>query len=79
MTDTAVQRITDPARGAWEFALNAGMERDGIGQRVCLHADRTVRFEDTARVIECDYCPAVARVAEPVLRAELPAWYWRAS
>ena len=37
---TTVQRIVDRALGTQEFALNAGMERDGLMHRVCLHADR---------------------------------------
>lgn len=69
--------IADPERGAQEAFINAGLERDGIGQRVCLHADRTVQDFNGRLVIECDYCPAVL-VVGPGLRAELPAWYWRA-
>lgn len=70
-----VQHIADPARGAQESAINAGLERDGIGQRICLHADRTVQDLKGGLVIECDYCPAV-RTVGPGLRTELPAWYW---
>jgi len=70
-----VQHIADPARGTYEFLLNSGMERDGIGQRICLHADQTLRWENDTYVTECDYCPATAWNALG-LRVELPAWYW---
>lgn len=73
-----VQHIADPARGAQETAINAGLERDGIGQRICLHADRTLRrgeSTDWDLVIECDYCPT-ARPATIGAMTELPAWYW---
>ena len=76
MTPTE-QHIADPERGAQEYAINAGLERDGIGQRICLHPDRTVRHEEDGMTVECDYCPTVRRVG-PGLRTELPAWYWEA-
>lgn len=70
-----VQHIANPFRGTQEFLINAGLERDGISQRICLHADRTIRILDDESVIECDYCPTM-RAVGPGLRTELPAWYW---
>lgn len=72
-----VQHIVDRALGEQEFALNAGMERDGLKHRVCLHADRTAGWDDAlaANILECDYCPAVAFVS-PGVALHLPAWYW---
>lgn len=74
MTST---RITDRAAGAQEWAINTGLDRDGIGQRICLHADRTVHREDDGSFrLECDYCPALARWITGATDARLPAWYW---
>ncbi|QDN64413.1 hypothetical protein [Streptomyces sp. S1D4-14] len=70
------QHIADPSRGAAESEINAGMERDGLGFRVCMHPDRTIRVCEEGLVIECDYCPA-ARTVDPGLRTELPTWLWR--
>ena len=72
-----VQHIAHPELGAMEADINAGLERDGIGQRICLHADQTLRRGESAdMVIECDYCPT-AGPARPGAVTELPAWYWR--
>lgn len=70
-----VQHIADPERGAQETLINAGLERDGVSQRICLHADRTVQDVGGGQVIECDYCPA-ARAAGRGMLVELPPWYW---
>ncbi len=73
-----VQHIADPARGAQEAAINAGLARDGVGQRICLHADQTLRqgeSTDWDLVLECDYCPS-AGLAILGAMTELPAWYW---
>lgn len=70
-----VQHIADPERGAQEAAINAGLARDGISRRICLHADRTVRESEDGPVIECDYCPTARNVRHGTLM-ELPAWYW---
>lgn len=70
-----VQHIADPERGTQETLINAGLERDGISQRICLHADRTVHDAGDGTVVECDYCPA-ARAVLPGLSAEMVPWYW---
>ena len=70
------QHLANPMRGTQEFTINAGMERDGIGQRVCLHADRTVRQDEERTVLECDYCPTAGILLPGFAHLELPAWYW---
>lgn len=76
------QTIHEPAVGRVEFEINRGMERDGIGQRVCLHPDRTLTGLGAGELrewlLECDYCPAFIMLAEGLAAgAQLPAWYWR--
>lgn len=71
------QHIVDEAAGAHEWAINTGLDRDGIGQRICLHADRTARrTDDGTYLLECDYCPAFARWVTSAGTPTLPAWYW---
>lgn len=74
-----VQHIADPERGALEGAVNAGLERDGISQRICLHADGTATLSDDGLTVawECDYCPqtAVTLLPDTALPYMAP-WYW---
>ena len=72
------QHLADPGAGAEEFLINSGLERDGVGQRVCLHADRTLTWdaEQGVEAVSCDYCPATLAY-EPGRAAHLPAFYWR--
>lgn len=76
-----IQHIADPARGAQEFGINAGMDRDGIGQRVCLHPDRTLTAMGAGLLrewlLECDYCPQYSVTADGIGMPDLAAWYWR--
>lgn len=79
-TIIATEHWSDPARGTQEYLINQGLERSGISQRVCLHADRTIthRPDDAPAWVSCDYCDTGA-VMVPGLRTDLAATYWRAS
>jgi hypothetical protein len=80
---TLTQRVSNPLRGAQEFTINSGMERDGIQQRICLHPDRTLTAIGAGVlrewIVECDYCPQYVTIAEGAGVPDLAAWYWRVS
>lgn len=72
-----------PEAGRLEAEINRGLERDGIGQRLCMHADRTHTTVDggQGRTVreECDYCPqSVTGTAGQTLPPMVP-YYWRVS
>lgn len=70
-----------PEAGRMESEINKGLARDGISQRLCMHADRTHTTVDEGSACmvreECDYCPQQVTGTAGQTLPPMPPYYWR--